>query len=249
MTNDMIGYSNDKLKLLHGDSYLVNDVISIRQPTLNEISDFGEMKYFNMVKLLTSTPTDLCCQLDDIGIDFTKISAWELFYSFSLKSFSSEELSILFNGLYLENYKIYKSENQGTILFDSVNDIVIDEFTYEVIVDFLREMHGLRKNEKRPYNNSAKAAMIEDAREALALSGSKKSDSILANQISALVNTQESKYNWDNVWDLTIYRFLNSINRINKIKNANLLLQSGYSGFGIDINKLNKESYNWLGEL
>ena len=48
---------------------------------------------------------------------------------------------------------------------------------------------------------------------------------------------------------MKIYAFMDSVARIGKIKNAELLLQSGYSGFGIDLKKLNKEETNWLGEL
>ena len=42
---------------------------------------------------------------------------------------------------------------------------------------------------------------------------------------------------------------MDSVARINRIKMADLLLTSGYSGFGIDLKKLNNDDTNWLGEL
>ena len=42
---------------------------------------------------------------------------------------------------------------------------------------------------------------------------------------------------------------MDAVQRIEKIKNANLLMQSGYSGFGIDLKKIDRESLNWMGEL
>ena len=42
---------------------------------------------------------------------------------------------------------------------------------------------------------------------------------------------------------------MDSVKRITKIKNANLLLQSGYSGFGINLKDVDKKQLNWLGEL
>ena len=42
---------------------------------------------------------------------------------------------------------------------------------------------------------------------------------------------------------------MDGIGRVSKIKNAELLLQSGYSGFGVDLKNLSKEETNWMGEL
>ena len=75
--------------------------------------------------------------------------------------------------------------------------------------------------------------------------------SMLKNLISAMVNSPGFKYNHEQVWDMKIYAFMDSVKRIGKIKESDLILQSGYSGFGIDLSKLkNKEKItNWLGEL
>ena len=42
---------------------------------------------------------------------------------------------------------------------------------------------------------------------------------------------------------------MDSVARVSKIKNAELLLQSGYSGFGIDLKKIDRETLNYMGEL
>ena len=43
---------------------------------------------------------------------------------------------------------------------------------------------------------------------------------------------------------------MDSVKRINKIRNSTLLLQSGYSGFGINLKELkNKDELNYMGEL
>ena len=38
-------------------------------------------------------------------------------------------------------------------------------------------------------------------------------------------------------------------NCVSKIKNAQLLLQSGYSGFGIDLKDIDKKEIEWAGEI
>ena len=49
--------------------------------------------------------------------------------------------------------------------------------------------------------------------------------------------------------DMKINAFMDSVKRITKIKNSDLLLQSGYSGFGINLKNLDKKQLDWLGEL
>ncbi|MDE7238410.1 MAG: hypothetical protein K2N41_01705, partial [Lachnospiraceae bacterium] len=63
------------------------------------------------------------------------------------------------------------------------------------------------------------------------------------------VNYDGFKRNDQTVWDMNLFAFMDSIRRIDKIRNSNLLLQSGYSGFGVDLKKVNKEELNYLGEL
>ena len=48
---------------------------------------------------------------------------------------------------------------------------------------------------------------------------------------------------------MKINAFMDSVKRIGKIKNAQLLLQSGYSGFGVNLKEINNKQLDWLGEL
>ena len=64
-----------------------------------------------------------------------------------------------------------------------------------------------------------------------------------------MINCEGFKYNHTQVWDMKINAFMDSVKRIYKIKNAELLLQSGYSGFGISLKDVDKKQLNWLGEL
>ena len=71
----------------------------------------------------------------------------------------------------------------------------------------------------------------------------------LKNLISAMVNCEGFKYNHSEVWSMKIHAFMDSVKRISKIKNADLLLQSGYSGFGINLKDIDSKQTDWLGEL
>ena len=91
--------------------------------------------------------------------------------------------------------------------------------------------------------------LIEDAKEAYLRNQNREYHSYLKNLISSMINSEGFKYNHSQVWDMKINAFMDSVNRITKIKNSDLLLQSGYSGFGIDLSKIDDKKLNWLGEL
>ena len=64
--------------------------------------------------------------------------------------------------------------------------------------------------------------------------------------VSAMVNSTGFKRDDKSVFGMNIYAFMDSVARIAKIKNSELLLQSGYSGFGIDLKKVNDNVLNFF---
>ena len=243
---------NDELRIYRGEDFVVSNHITIHQPTLGEICDYGEQEYYSMVYQLTYTPQSMKVQLWDMGKDYTTITPWELFYSILYKLFPQEKTSILFGDLDLTKFELMeKGEDGSIVLLQFIDDepVIIDEFTYNVIVDYLRAVHNIVKDEKRPANETTKMILIEDEREEQKLNKMKEYHSQLLNLISSMINCEGFKYNHSNVWDMKINAFMDSVKRINKIKNADLLLQSGYSGFGINLKEVDKKQLDWLGEL
>ena len=53
----------DSLQVYRGSPYVINDRIKILQPTLGQIADFGEQRYFNMVHTITAISSDMKYQL------------------------------------------------------------------------------------------------------------------------------------------------------------------------------------------
>lgn len=126
---------------------------------------------------------------------------------------------------------------------------LIDEETYHKMVDYLRQAHGILKDEKMPANESTKMILIEDARDEFQMAQAKEWHSNLKNMVSAMINSPGFKYSHTQVWDMKINAFMDSVKRISKIKNADLLLQSGYSGFGINLKDISDKQLDWIGEL
>lgn len=247
----MIFLVNDELKIYCGDDYVVSKYIQIHQPTLREIVNYGEQQYYSMIYQLTATPQSMKVQLWDMGIDYTKITPYELFYLILYKLYSQEKTSIIFGNLDITKFYPRQREDNSILLYQVVDDypVVIDELTYFIITDYLRQVHSIPKDEKMPANETTKKILIEDDREEIEHNKNKKYHSQLKNLISAMTNSEGFKYNPFEVMDMKINAFMDSVKRIAKIKNADLLLQSGYSGFGVNLKEIPNKQLDWLGEL
>ncbi|SEU08420.1 hypothetical protein SAMN05443270_3021 [Lacrimispora sphenoides] len=240
----------DELKIYRGKNIHITDKISIRQPTLGEICDYGEKEYWFMIHTLTSVGADMKFQLYDLGVDYTKIDDYTLFSNLLCKGFPVERTSILFGNLDFSKFQLFqKRDNDDIVMYNSTDDILFDEYTYLVFVDALRKIHMIKRNSQLPANESTKQILIDDDREAYEMSKNKQYSSQLKNVISSMINREGFKCNHDNVWDMKINAFLDSVKRIQRIKDADLLLQSGYSGYGLDLTKISNKKLDWLGEL
>ena len=277
-------YKYDDLKIYRGSDIYITDKIKIKQPTIGQIEEFGEQRYFSAVLNLTSVGVDLIWHLTEMGIDFTKISDYDLFLKVIVPLVSSKKniLKLLEeNYLYDEECaKIYNSlsdedkeemlinplelvldnidladfiqctdtTTNEVVLYNKEKDITIDRTVYMRIVDVVRKMHGFKRNNIVPANESTKQDMIEDARDEHLASKYNTFKSILLPYVSSLINHPSCSYKHNDIWDLGINAFFDSIKRINKIQNATLLLQGAYSGFA-SLKGIDNERLNWSGDL
>jgi hypothetical protein len=70
----------DELKIYRGSDIPITDKIIVTQPTIDQIIEFGEKRYFGAVYNLTGVGADFKWQLwDYYGIDYTTIEDFELF--------------------------------------------------------------------------------------------------------------------------------------------------------------------------
>ena len=205
-----------------------------------------------MIYNFTATPQSLKVQLWDIGIDYMEITPYQLFYQIIYKMYPQNKTSIIFGDLDFTKFQIMqRKDDESILLYQEIDDepVIIDEYTYNIIMEDLCKSHFIVRDLKEPLNNSTKMILIEDAREEMERNKNKEYHSQLKNLISAMINSEGFKYNHSQVWDMKINAFMDSVKRIGKIKNAQLLLQSGYSGFGVNLKEINNKQLDWLGEL
>lgn len=232
------------INLLYKNSYSINEDISVRIPTVGEVLE-DEDNYYSLVYTLTAMPIDKMVQLDDLGIDFTQINDYDLFLLF-FAAIREQDAHLIFGDLDLKKFAFAESEDGSSfVLVDAKNDIVIDRRVQGQIAATLRKVHHLEKNRRKPGNKEAQDFMLKVEREKLARHKRRSSFSNLESLIIALVNTEQFCYRYDDVLNLTIYQFNESVRQIvHKVEYDNRM-HGVYSGT-ISAKDLSQDDLNWL---
>ena len=145
-------------KLLYATQYDINDKIHVKIPTVGEVLE-NEDKYYEVVYTIIATPYDLMVQLDDNGIDFTKISAFELF-CLMFGHLKEMDTSLVFGDLDLSKFVYAKNNRNGNIVLrDEENDITIDRAIHGQICACLRKLLNIPKTEKQPGNEEGRICL------------------------------------------------------------------------------------------
>lgn len=231
-------------KLLYADRYNINDKIYVRVPTVGEVLD-NEDKYFEIVYTIIATPYDLMVQLEDNGIDFTKISSFELF-CLLFGHLKELDTSLVFGDLDLSKFNVaMNTQNGNYVLRDEENDITIDRAIHGQICACLRKLLNIPKTEKLPGNEEGRIYMLEKARKKAKRKKKKQPDSQIEDLIVALVNTAEFPYDYMSVKDISIYQFYSSLKQITHKVKFDKTMIGVYAGT-VSFDKLNMDERSWI---
>jgi hypothetical protein len=242
----MINLDVDELQLYFGDDYIINDYISIIQPSVGGIVDYGEEKYFSMVHKLTAIPSDMKSRLWDMGLDWTEIDDFELFMML-VQTVTPDESCILFGDLDFSKLKPFKNKQNGdVVLANKETGIIIDKMIYLRIMSYLRKLHNLTPKVEKAANKMTKKVLIDEDRQKVLIAKDKPFKSYLLPLISSVKVKQG--YTKDYVRNMGLYEFFDDVARMQLINNADHLLSGCYAGT-IDMKKINKSELNWMKEL
>ena len=235
------------LLLKESNRIYITDKIHIKIPTVGEILK-DEQAYYSTINSLTAVPYQFMVQLDDMNIDFTKITDYELFLML-FPSYAKTDLSLIFDGLYTDDYDVYVDPlNSTRLLYSKTNgdDYQINECTYYDIVSALRKINMLERFNGKPGNNSAKQYLLEKERKRQKRNAKKKYEPYLENLVIGLVNSPEFKYNYDETMDMSIYRFNQSFKQIKTRITFDKTMIGVYAGT-VDTTKISDKScLSWL---
>lgn len=257
----------DKLRLLRNKPVSFEDRLFLHQPTLDEISDElgdnGDQEYYNSLWLLCSAAYDMPSFLyDSMKKNFMNVSDWE-FFRIVAPSVNPDVLALILkeadgSGFSFYGFGEYEREENGkkdtvlyrpeTIMEDGtiLHEMLIDEDFYKKFIPTIQEMIGFAHTGKKAGNKTTLKLLIDlDRKDRAKAQKRKGSESSIFNMVISLVNTEECKYNYETIFDLTLYQILKSYQQIQGKKAAIALLQGSCSGF-VDTSKIPKDDMSWV---
>lgn len=234
--------SVDKLRLLCDREVKINDMITLRQPSLKEIADYGESIFFSVFYLLCSIPSDHKSMLWDAGIDFMKISDWELFLNVC-KGLKREQTEIILGDLDFSAMDMVKNTQTGEVWLEGKKGI-INKQTYLEFIPYLREIVGYVLKREKAGNKFTKMVLIEEDRKKKLKSQNEDYESTIFTMIMSLVNTEEFPYTYETVQGITLYQLNKSFIQIQNKKSACAVYQGSMSGF-VDMSKVPSSQFQW----
>ena len=248
----------DELKYsIGGENYKVNQYITVYNPSIYEVRDFGEDLYYTILNLIVRKPYDIAVELYDKGIDYQSITDWDLFYD-TIVNIPIEYTCILFGKLDFRQFDKYINQENGMKILVNKYDsnFRIDEVIYRQIVTYLRYIHFI--SEKVEYdvgNNQAKKFLIERMRRKQNKlikdyeSGRKKHQSNISNMIKYCVNNANFKYDYTTIMNIKLNLLYESYYFIVHGNERDNVMSGIYHGT-IDTTKMkNKEILNIIPDL
>lgn len=252
-------YHFDKLSLFFGEEYEVGG-IKISQPTIGDILTVREENFYRALSPILYNSTSIRLMLWEMNIDWCKIKDIEVFSFLSnllkqdneLLEIFKKSLNLLFKETDMLDFELLKarrtedsdyefclrSENQGIILFEE---------EYMELAEYVRTMLNFHPKVERSKRKAVRKSMIDEERMNAANKDNKDTSQLLS-LVSACINHPGFKYKLQELRDMGIYQFMDSVQRLQIYESSNALLHGSYSGF-CDTSKIDKNEFNFMREI
>lgn len=247
-------YKYDILKMYFGEDYYVTDKIRIIQPTIGDILEFGESKFWGVVSKLCANPTSLRLMLWDNGIDWNKIEDFELFIML-VQDLEKKDTEVLFGDIDFTKFKLIKNSNEKLVLVYMPDPTIqIDEEVYTRMVGYLRVMFNIHPKVEKAKGKATKEAIIDEERinlrnELNKIDKETWERSTLFPLISAALNHPGFKYKKSELKEIGIVEFMDSVKRLQVYESVTSFMTGIYMGM-VDTKKINlQEELNWMRDL
>jgi hypothetical protein len=242
----MDAFQVDELKLYLGDEIKIADGIVLKCPLIHDIANFGESLYFSMAQTLCATPSSMKVTLNDMKLDWMQVDDFELFMMLC-QSMKPENTYLLLGDLDLSSLKPYSFGEDGeVVLSNEDHTIIINKVVYDILVTYIRKMHGFKKQIDKAGNAITKKVLIDLARQDAKMAEKKPYKSFLLPLVSSLQGRQG--YTKEYIGNMGIFEFMNQIARTQIIVQADAALSGAYSGM-VDTKKMDKSIFDWMRDI
>lgn len=262
----------DALRLYFGDPYPINDQITIKQPTLMDIMEYGESEFYSMVYIFIGNTTYRKLFLWENGIDWNKVSDYELFINL-VRMLPNEMTRVLFGDIDFTGFHLYERDDpapepplEGKVktieknkyamrIYERTHTFINEEQGIEINADTYQFMRSVMREMFKSYPKTEYAAgkttkelliMEEQNKIKKAIKDAEDStDSNLLPMISFCCNHPGFKYRRDELKNVKIYEFMDSVQRLQVYESTHALMGGMYSGF-CDTSKIPHSHFDFM---
>ena len=247
-------YKFDPLKMYFREDYFVKG-IRIVQPTINDILNMGESKFYSGLSPFLYNSTSIRVMLWDLPqrIDWCNVKDIEVFGILkNMTNTDNSAIRLLFPDYRIEHMQLMqlneKNSNECQLfLYDEENDFVLNESEYMEIAEYIRTLLNIHPKIEKAKGKTTKQWMIDEDRMNMAQRDEKNTSTLLP-LISACINHPGFKYKLQELRDVGIYEFMDSVQRLQIYESTIALLGGSYSGFA-DMSKVPKEQFNFMRDI
>lgn len=264
----------DILKIYFGDPYEITDNITVYQPSIQEIIDYGEDDFYSMLYVFIGNTTLRRLFLWENGIDWNTMTDYELFCSL-VRMFPPEKTSILFGDLDFTGFDMYErtdyqpepddpdkklTKNEKRLkkfrefeakytFYNKDQQIELSADTYHKMAEVLRYTFSSFPKAEYTFGKTAKEFIIEEEKNKAEMSKKEETpSSTLQPLISFCVNHPGFKYRKDELRDVKINELMDSVQRLQIWEQTHALMGGCYSGF-CDTSKIPREQFDFMRQI
>ena len=249
----------DDLQMYFGEPYVIDcentiGTITIYEPTIGDIIKVGQTKFFETLNIFITNPTANRLFLWNAGIDWNNVSDFQLF-CYLYNGINPEISKLLFGDLDWSSLKLFskelKDKEETEVVLASIDDnsnilLEINEDVYEHIHQYLQKMFNMKPEKELTDDQILKEWWIRKDTIALQQKAKKdKNEYSLKSMVSACVNHPGFKYKKNELREVGVCEFYDSIQRLQIYEQATACMKGMYSGF-VDSSKIPADSYNFM---
>lgn len=241
----------DALKMYFGEPYPVTlpggKTLMVEQPSIGDIVKIGQDTFLRTLMIFTARPSAYKVALWDMGIDWTEFSDFKLFMMF-MAGIDNGAASLFIKQIPdWVAMKPYEDSGGNPVLYDPESGIAIDDGAFSSISGYMRAVFRMPEKEKKVSGALKKWYVDRDRKklERVRNGLEKEEDASLQPIISACVNHPGFKYRLNELREVRVGEFYDSVERLQIYEQASACLKGLYSGM-IDGKKISPEEYNFM---
>jgi hypothetical protein len=248
----------DRLKILFGDPLVIDEdgvrgTVTVKQPKINDILTIGESRFYSNLSILVGNPTQFRLMLWEAGIDWNTISDFTMFI-LMYKQLEPDVVNLLFDNIDFEKFETLERINEDgeaeAYLYDKETDTEITELVYQRFHQYLQNVFNMKPEREVTRQKMLKEAWIRKDKVELKQKTKKGENSSFSfvPLISSYINHPGTKHSLQELRDVGVGEFFDSLKRIQIYEQATAVLKGMYSGF-VDSKNIDPSSYDFMKDV